>query len=68
MRGQTKHETSALHIVIYDRLVDNVKKLSNVFELYNEVSIESKIPIFRALGTSHYIFKVKQAHKANLNL
>jgi hypothetical protein len=31
MRGQTQHETPALHIVTYDRLVDNVKKLSNGF-------------------------------------
>lgn len=31
MRGQTQHETPALHIITYDRLVDNVKKLSNGF-------------------------------------
>ncbi|WMC92352.1 Shedu anti-phage system protein SduA domain-containing protein [Kineothrix sp. MB12-C1] len=31
MRGQTQYETPALHIVTYDRLVDNVKKLSNGF-------------------------------------
>lgn len=31
MRGQTQHETPALHIVTYDRLIDNVKKLSNGF-------------------------------------
>lgn len=31
MRGQSQHETPALHIITYDRLVDNVKKLSNGF-------------------------------------
>ena len=31
MRGQTQHETPELHIVTYDRLVDNVRKLTNGF-------------------------------------
>lgn len=31
MRGQVQHETPGLHIVTYDRLVDNVKKLTNGF-------------------------------------
>lgn len=31
MRGQSQHDTPGLHIVSYDRLVDNVKKLSNGF-------------------------------------
>lgn len=31
MRGQLQHETSGLHIVSYDRLADNIKKLSNGF-------------------------------------
>ena len=31
MRGQTQHETPELHIITYDRLVDNIKTLSNGF-------------------------------------
>lgn len=31
MRGQMQHETPELHIVTYDRLVDNVRKLTNGF-------------------------------------
>lgn len=31
MRSQMQHETPGLHIVTYDRLVDNVKMLSNGF-------------------------------------
>ena len=31
MRGQTEYEMPALHIVSYDRLVDNLKKLHNGF-------------------------------------
>lgn len=31
MRGQSEHETPGLHIATYDRLVDNVKRLSNGF-------------------------------------
>lgn len=31
MRGQTQRDTPGLHIVSYDRLVDNVKRLSNGF-------------------------------------
>lgn len=31
MRGQTQHETPELHIITYDRLVDNVRKLTNGF-------------------------------------
>lgn len=31
MRGQSEYETPGLHIVTYDRLVDNIKRLSNGF-------------------------------------
>ena len=31
MRGQSQHDTPGLRIVSYDRLVDNVKRLSNGF-------------------------------------
>lgn len=31
MRGQSQYETPALHIVTYDRLVDNVRRLCNGF-------------------------------------
>ena len=31
MRGQMQHESPELHIVTYDRLVDNVRKLTNGF-------------------------------------
>lgn len=31
MRGQTQFEIPELHIITYDRLVDNIKKLSNGF-------------------------------------
>lgn len=31
MRGQSEYETQGLHIVTYDRLVDNIKMLSNGF-------------------------------------
>lgn len=31
MRGQMQHEIPGLHIVTYDRLVDNVRKLTNGF-------------------------------------
>ena len=31
MRGQSQRDTPGLHIVSYDRLIDNVRKLSNGF-------------------------------------
>lgn len=31
MRGQSEYETPGLHIVTYDKLVDNIKRLSNGF-------------------------------------
>lgn len=31
MRGQSEHDTPGLHIITYDRLVDNVKMLTNGF-------------------------------------
>lgn len=31
MRGQTQHETPGLHIITYDRLVDNILRLGNGF-------------------------------------